>query len=243
MKKPPSHARTSPSMSGHNPLRTRWSLIRASLGLVLAACLALGGCSAPGVPGVAAPSGATVPPGTVQPGPGGVIPVNSKSLPPILFVHGNGDNASIWQTVIWRFESNGWPRERLHAINFALPSARNDDTLAQPGRSGSEDQLKELTAEIERVLATHRSDKTDSGRQLARRLSHPQLHSQWWQRPGAGRHPRWRSQSWRLEGQLQSEQRIQWQRPVSDPTQCASGAGQSGGYARRRLPDAALRQF
>src|SRR6185369_12604850 len=38
--------------------------------------------------------------------------------PPIVFVHGNGDTAAVWMTTIWRFESNGWPRERLHAIDL-----------------------------------------------------------------------------------------------------------------------------
>ncbi|MDO9258399.1 MAG: twin-arginine translocation pathway signal, partial [Polaromonas sp.] len=43
--------------------------------------------------------------------------------PPIVFVHGNGDSASIWQSTVWRFESNGWPRERLHAIDLPYPLA------------------------------------------------------------------------------------------------------------------------
>ena len=41
--------------------------------------------------------------------------------PPIVFVHGNGDTAALWQTTIWRFESNGWPRDRLHAIDLPYP--------------------------------------------------------------------------------------------------------------------------
>ena len=53
--------------------------------------------------------------------------------PPIVFVHGNGDAAANWTTTIWRFESNGWPRDRLHAINLPYPLARDDDTKAQPG--------------------------------------------------------------------------------------------------------------
>ena len=47
--------------------------------------------------------------------------------PPIVFVHGNGDSAAQWMTTIWRFESNGWPRDRLHAIDFANPNARDSD--------------------------------------------------------------------------------------------------------------------
>jgi pimeloyl-ACP methyl ester carboxylesterase len=73
-------------------------------------------------------------------------------FPPIVFVHGNGDNASIWQSTIWRFESNGWPRERLHAIDLPYPLARDDDSRAQPGRSSTAEHMAFLKAEVERVL-------------------------------------------------------------------------------------------
>ena len=59
----------------------------------------------------------------------------AEPLPPIVFVHGNGDTAALWQTTIWRFESNGWPRERLHAIDLPYPLARDDDDKPQPGRT------------------------------------------------------------------------------------------------------------
>jgi pimeloyl-ACP methyl ester carboxylesterase len=45
----------------------------------------------------------------------------SKALPPIIFVHGNGDNASIWQTTLWRFESNGWPKVKNRRVVRAPP--------------------------------------------------------------------------------------------------------------------------
>ena len=75
-------------------------------------------------------------------------------LPPIVFVHGNGDSASIWQTTLWRFESNGWPRERLHAIDLPYPLARDDDTRAQPGRTSTAEHMAFLKGEVERVLRT-----------------------------------------------------------------------------------------
>ena len=53
--------------------------------------------------------------------------------PPIVFVHGNGDTAALWQSTLWRFESNGWPRERLHAIDLPYPLARDIDARPQPG--------------------------------------------------------------------------------------------------------------
>jgi triacylglycerol lipase len=73
--------------------------------------------------------------------------------PPIVFVHGNGDSAGSWQTTIWRFESNGWPRERLHAIHLPYPLARDDDSRPQPGRTSTADHMAFLKAEVDRVLA------------------------------------------------------------------------------------------
>jgi pimeloyl-ACP methyl ester carboxylesterase len=70
---------------------------------------------------------------------------------PIVFVHGDSDQAAIWQTAIWRFESNLYPRDRLFAINFTDPQARTDDTVAQPNRSSTQDQLRELTEFIDGV--------------------------------------------------------------------------------------------
>ena len=72
---------------------------------------------------------------------------------PIVLVHGNGDTAALWTTTLWRFESNGWPRERLHAVHFPYPQARDADDKAQPGRSSTTDQREFLAAEIDRVLA------------------------------------------------------------------------------------------
>ena len=69
-------------------------------------------------------------------------------LTPILFVHGNGDHSALWMTTLWRFESNGWPRERLRALDFTNPLARDDDAVAQPLRSSSEEAWYELASEV-----------------------------------------------------------------------------------------------
>ncbi|MDP3206056.1 MAG: alpha/beta fold hydrolase [Hydrogenophaga sp.] len=74
------------------------------------------------------------------------------SQPPIVFVHGNGDSASIWQSTVWRFESNGWPRERLHAIDLPYPLARDEDGKAQPGRTSTTEHMASLKAEVDKVL-------------------------------------------------------------------------------------------
>jgi hypothetical protein len=65
-------------------------------------------------------------------------------IPPILFVHGNGEQAPLWMTTLWRMESNGISRDRMFAINFTDPLARTDDAVAQPDRSSTEDQRREL---------------------------------------------------------------------------------------------------
>jgi pimeloyl-ACP methyl ester carboxylesterase len=72
---------------------------------------------------------------------------------PIVFVHGDSDLAATWQTQFWRFESNGYPRDKLFAISFTDPQARDDDTIVQANRSSTEDQLRELTAFIDDVKA------------------------------------------------------------------------------------------
>ncbi|MBT2322674.1 alpha/beta fold hydrolase [Variovorax paradoxus] len=76
----------------------------------------------------------------------------SSERPPIVFMHGNGDSAALWQTTLWRFESNGWPRERLFTVDQPFPLARDDDTVAQPGRSSTAESMAFLKAEVERVL-------------------------------------------------------------------------------------------
>lgn len=69
-------------------------------------------------------------------------------VPPILFVHGNGDYDALWMTTMWRMESNGIARDRMAAINFTDPLARSDDKVEQANRSSIEDQRRELTAAI-----------------------------------------------------------------------------------------------
>lgn len=65
---------------------------------------------------------------------------------PIVFVHGNGDSAAVWTTLIWRFESNGYPRDRLFAIDLGNPTARTDNAVPEPGRSSTEDVKDQLAA-------------------------------------------------------------------------------------------------
>ncbi len=79
-------------------------------------------------------------------------PSGTSALPPIVFVHGNGDSAALWTTTLWRFESNGWPRERLLAIDVPYPQARDDDGKPQEGRSSTAENMAHLAAEVDKLL-------------------------------------------------------------------------------------------
>ena len=72
----------------------------------------------------------------------------------MVMVHGDGESAAVWQDVVWRFESNGWPRSRLFALQQAYPQARDDDNKAQPGRSSNAEQLAFVKTEVAKVLAS-----------------------------------------------------------------------------------------
>ena len=103
---------------------TRWLLLAAATPLLLGACA--GGPSMSNAP--------------------------ATDHPPIVFVHGNGDTAALWHTTLWRFESNGWPRERLHAIDLPYPLARDDDGKPQDGRTSTTEAMQFLSAEVDKVL-------------------------------------------------------------------------------------------
>lgn len=83
----------------------------------------------------------------------------TAELPPVLFLHGNGDHAGLWQTAIWRFESNGYDRAKLFAFNFTDPMARDDDAIPQLNRSSTADQLREIAVQVEHVLAATKAPR------------------------------------------------------------------------------------
>jgi triacylglycerol lipase len=56
---------------------------------------------------------------------------------PVIFVRGNGDTPGLWITTLWRFESNGYPRELLHAVDLRYPTARRADANPERGRSSA----------------------------------------------------------------------------------------------------------
>ncbi|HEV2673732.1 MAG TPA: hydrolase [Aliidongia sp.] len=79
--------------------------------------------------------------------------VAAEADPPILFVHGNGDSAALWETDIWRFESNGYDPALLSAVDFPHPMARAADDVPEPNRSSTADQTAELKQAVDQVLA------------------------------------------------------------------------------------------
>lgn len=132
-----------PDLRGSRMLSARprraWPLVLGALaGALLAGC-------------VAAPQHDAV----VSPPPGDA----SVTQPPILFVHGNGDSAALWITTIWRFESNGYPRDRLFAIDLIAPTARDDDAVPQTNRSSTRDVRDQLAAKVDQILARSGSAK------------------------------------------------------------------------------------
>src|SRR5258708_35968159 len=62
----------------------------------------------------------------------------AAEIPPVVFVHGNGEQAPLWMTTLWRMETNGVPRDRMLAVNFTDPPSRTDDPKPEPKRSPTE---------------------------------------------------------------------------------------------------------
>jgi triacylglycerol lipase len=88
----------------------------------------------------------------------GPLPADAPH-PPILFVHGAFGNQSLWMTTVWRFESNGWPRDRLFAMDVTHPRPRNDDAKPQAGRIGAADHAAQLALEVARIRGVTGADK------------------------------------------------------------------------------------
>jgi hypothetical protein len=80
------------------------------------------------------------------------MPRQASPQAPIVFVHGNGDSAALWQTTLWRFESNGWPSHLLHALDVPYPLARDANDQTQAGRSSTTEHMQALQALVESVM-------------------------------------------------------------------------------------------
>jgi len=75
----------------------------------------------------------------------------AAEIRPIVFVHGNGDQAPLWMTTLWRMETNGVPRDRMLAVNFTDPLSRTDDAKPEPNKSSTEDQRRELGEAVQQL--------------------------------------------------------------------------------------------
>ena len=83
----------------------------------------------------------------------------AEQSPPIVFVHGNGDTAALWHTTAWRFESNGYDRRLLHAVDFPNPLATGEYAKPQPLRSTAAEQMAELARNVAEVRRMTGRDK------------------------------------------------------------------------------------
>ena len=86
------------------------------------------------------------------------VPQPNTSIP-IIFVHGNGDDAAKWIGIIWLFESNNYPPNKLFSIRFTHPNARASDIVEEDNRSSTTDVTAELSAFVTRVLIETHSTK------------------------------------------------------------------------------------
>jgi triacylglycerol esterase/lipase EstA (alpha/beta hydrolase family) len=76
-------------------------------------------------------------------------PASSLALDPILFVHGFARNASDWNTMISRFEKDGWPSSYLSAYSY------------NTSQSNKIDAEKEVKSHVESLLKATGATKVD----------------------------------------------------------------------------------
>ncbi|HEX2914459.1 MAG TPA: alpha/beta fold hydrolase [Chloroflexia bacterium] len=79
--------------------------------------------------------------------------LDPASYPPILFVHGNGDQAAVWMNTIWLFESNGYPADHLFTIDLKNPTASFDGNKPSPATTDNDAQRVQLAANVDEILA------------------------------------------------------------------------------------------
>jgi triacylglycerol lipase len=80
---------------------------------------------------------------------GAAAPASSLALDPILFVHGWSGSASNWNTMISRFEKDGYPKSHLRAYSY---------NTSQSNKTTAETIVK---SEVEKLLASTGAAKVD----------------------------------------------------------------------------------
>lgn len=88
----------------------------------------------------------------------GLVPASAGAAPyrgssdPILFVHGWNSSASTWNTMVGRFEADGWPASRLRA--FSYDTSQSNAVTAQQ-IAGQVTALLAATGASEVDIVTH----------------------------------------------------------------------------------------
>ena len=77
------------------------------------------------------------------------IPASASAQDPILFVHGWSESASLWNTMIGRFEKDGYPKSYLSAYSY------------NTSQSNKVDAEKEVASHVESLLKTTGASKVD----------------------------------------------------------------------------------
>ncbi|MGN6275121.1 MAG: esterase/lipase family protein [Solirubrobacterales bacterium] len=78
-----------------------------------------------------------------------LAPASSLALDPILFVHGWNGSASNWNTMIERFEKDGYPKSYLMAYSYSS------------SQSNKVDAEKEVASHVEQLLKNTGAEKVD----------------------------------------------------------------------------------
>lgn len=78
-----------------------------------------------------------------------IAPASSLAQDPILFVHGWSESASLWNTMIARFEKDGYPKSYLSAYSY------------NTSQSNKVDAEKEVKTRVESLLKTTGAEKVD----------------------------------------------------------------------------------
>lgn len=76
-------------------------------------------------------------------------PASASAQDPILFVHGWSESASLWNTMISRFEKDGYPKSYLSAYSY------------NTSQSNKVDAEKEVKSHVESLLKTTGATKVD----------------------------------------------------------------------------------
>lgn len=77
------------------------------------------------------------------------LPANSLAVDPILFVHGWSSSASTWDTMVERFEADGYPESHLNAYSY------------NTSQSNKVDAEEEVKPRVEELLEATEAEKVD----------------------------------------------------------------------------------